>query len=173
LGIGLICKFVGNKKHGNTTLLLRCDLHGCRHGYGNSCLPNLSDGNQKGESMTHSLYLSIIGAVVFLTAYIILRLLRDNERLIVELHEAKAKARTLDADLSEARRSNRKANAHIEQLKNQLVVMGKKLPEYHNEAIGYKIRINAVMAEHRKTIQQLYGRIGAMQRQINRLKSLP
>ena len=72
--------------------------------------------------MTHSLYLSIIGAVVFLAAYIILRLLRDNERLIAELDEAKAEARTLDA-------------------------------------------------EHRQTIQHLYGRIGAMQKQLNRLKS--
>lgn len=74
--------------------------------------------------MTHSLYLSIIGAVVFFAAYIILCLLRNNERLIAELDEAKAEAKTLDA-------------------------------------------------EHRQTIQQLYGRIGAMQRQINKLKSLP
>lgn len=74
--------------------------------------------------MTHSLYLSIIGAVVFIAAYIILRLLRDNERLIAELDDAKAEERTLDT-------------------------------------------------EHRETIQQLYGRIGAMQRQINKLKSLP
>jgi len=41
--------------------------------------------------MTHSLYLSIIGAVVFIAAYIILRLLRDNERLIAELDWAESK----------------------------------------------------------------------------------
>lgn len=97
-------------------------MHRFGSGYGCSCLLRLE--NRKQETMTHSLYLSIIGAVVFIAAYIILRLLRDNEWLILELDEAKAEARTLDA-------------------------------------------------EHRKTIQQLYGRIGAMQRKINRLKSLP
>jgi len=79
---------------------------------------------ENNKTMTHSLYLSIIGAVVFIAAYIILRLLRDNDRLMLELDEAKAEARTLDA-------------------------------------------------EQRQTIQQLYGRIGAMQRRINKLKSLP
>jgi len=74
--------------------------------------------------MTHSIQLLIIGLIVFAASYIILRLLRDNERLIAELDEAKAEARTLDA-------------------------------------------------EHRQTIQQLYGRIGAMQKQLNQLKSLP
>ena len=111
--------------------------------------------------MTHSLYLSIIGAVVFLAAYIILRLLRDNERLILELEEVKAEARTLDADLDEARRANARAN-------EQLDAMGKKLARHNYEAKGYEISLNAVEAEHRKTVQQLYGRIGAMQRNINR-----
>ena len=123
--------------------------------------------------MTHSLYLSIIGAVVFIAAYIILRLLRDNERLMAELDDAKAEARTLDADLDEARRSNGIDNAHIEQLYAQLDVMDIRLSKYKKEAKGYEISLNALDAEHRKTIQQLYGRIGAMQRKINRLKSLP
>ena len=123
--------------------------------------------------MTHSLYLSIIGAVVFLAAYIILRLLRDNERLILELDEAKAEARTLDADLDDARRNNRLANAYIEQLFDQEEVLSERLSKYKKEAKGYEISLNAVEAEHRKTIQQLYGRIGAMQRRINKLKSVP
>ena len=123
--------------------------------------------------MTHSLYLSIIGAVVFFAAYIILRLLRDNERLIAELDDAKAEARTLDADLDEARRSNGIDNAQIKQLYAQLDVMDIRLSKYKKEAKGYEISLNALDAEHRKTIQQLYGRIGAMQRKINRLKSLP
>jgi len=121
--------------------------------------------------MTHSLYLSIIGAVVFIAAYIILRMLRDNERLIAELDEAKAEARTLDADLDQARRNNRLANAHIEKLNAQLDALGKRLAEYNNEAKAWKIKFNALDAEHRKTIQHLYGRIGAMQRRINRLKN--
>jgi chromosome segregation ATPase len=140
--------------------------------------------------MTHSLYLSIIGAVVFLAAYIILRLLRDNERLMAELDETKAEARTLDADLDEARRSNGKANAYIERLNRQIDAISESVAEYTNEAKAWKIRFNAVAdeneklrrekkelrmaenesAEHRKTIQHLYGRIGAMQRKINRLK---
>ena len=95
-----------------------------RFGSGYRCSGLLSLENRKQQTMTHSLYLSIIGAVVFIAAYIILRLLRDNDRLMLELDEAKAEARTLDA-------------------------------------------------EQRQTIQQLYGRIGAMQRQINKLKSLP
>lgn len=148
--------------------------------------------------MTHSLYLSIIGAVVFFAAYIILRLLRDNERLMLELDEAKAEARTLDADLDEARRSNGKANAYIEQLNSQLDVMGKRLAEYNNEAKSWKIRFEEVANDniklhnqfkaenkewralakreylrHKKEKQSLYGRIGAMQRQINKLKFLP
>ena len=123
--------------------------------------------------MTHSLYLSIIGAVVFIAAYIILRLLRDNERLIAELDDAKAEARTLDADLDEARRSNGIDNAQIKQLYAQLDVMDIRLSKYKKEAKGYEISLNALDAEHRKTIQHLYGRIGAMQRKINRLKSLP
>ena len=123
--------------------------------------------------MTHSLYLSIIGAVVFIAAYIILRLLRDNERLMAELDDAKAEARTLDADLDEARRSNGIDNAQIKQLYAQLDVMDIRLSKYKKEAKGYEISLNALDAEHRKTIQQLYGRIGAMQRKINRLKSLP
>ena len=118
--------------------------------------------------MTHSLYLSIIGAVVFLAAYIILRLLRNNERLILELEEAKADARTLDADLDQARRNNRLANAYIEKLNAQLDVLGKRLSKYNKEAKVWKIRLDALEAEHRKTVQQLYGRIGAMQRNINR-----
>ena len=108
--------------------------------------------------MTHSLYLSIIGAVVFFAAYIILRLLRNNERLILELEEAKA----------EARRRNNKANENIGQLNFQLEILKKKLTVYNKEAKGYEISLNALEAEHRKTVQQLYGRIGAMQRNINR-----
>jgi len=120
LRIGLVCNLRQNKQHGNTTLLGGWHLHRFGSGYGCSGLLRLE--NRKEQTMTHSLYLSIIGAVVFIAAYIILRLLRDNDRLMLELDEAKAEARTLDA-------------------------------------------------EHRQTIQQLYGRIGAMQRRINRLKN--
>ena len=130
--------------------------------------------------MTHSLYLSIIGALVFLAAYIILRLLRDNERLILELDELKAEARTLDSDLDEARRLNGRASKDIEQLLKKEDAMFKRLAEYNNEAKGWKIRFNALVAENhrikseqRQTIQRLYGRIGAMQRRINKLKYVP
>lgn len=123
--------------------------------------------------MTHSLYLSIIGAVVFIAAYIILRLLRDNERLIAELDDAKAEVRTLDADLDEARRSNSQANETIGQPFPQVEVLSDRLERYKNEAKAWEIRSKALDVEHRQTIQQLYGRIGAMQRQINKLKSLP
>ena len=174
--IDLVCKFVKIKQHGNTTLLGGWHLHRLGSGYGCGCLLRLH--NRKEQTMTHSLYLSIIGAVVFFAAYIILRLLRDNERLIAELDDAKAEARTLDADLDEARRSNGKANAYIEQLLEKEDAMFKRLEEYNNEAKGWKIRFNALVAEshklkseHRQTIQQLYGRIGAMQRKINRLKN--
>ena len=145
------------------------------HRFGSSyrCSSLLRLENRKRQTMTHSLYLSIIGAVVFIAAYIILRLLRDNERLIAELDDAKAEARTLDADLDEARRSNGIDNAQIKQLYAQLDVMDIRLSKYKKEAKGYEISLNALDAEHRKTIQQLYGRIGAMQRKINRLKSLP
>ena len=142
-----------------------------RFGSGYRCSGLLSLENRKEQTMTHSLYLSIIGAVVFIAAYIILRLLRDNERLIAELDDAKAEARTLDADLDEARRSNGKANAYIEQLNSQLDVMGKRLAEYNNEAKSWKIRFDLADFERRKTIQHLYGRIGAMQRQLNRLRN--
>ena len=111
--------------------------------------------------MTHSIQLSIIGLIVFAASYIILRLLRNNERLILELEEAKA----------EARRRNNKANENIGQLNFQLEILKKKLTVYNKEEKGYEISLNAVEAEHRKTIQQLYGRIGAMQRQLNRLKN--
>ena len=84
--------------------------------------------------MTHSIQLVIIGVIVSIAAYIILRLLRNNERLILELDEAKAEVRTLDADLYEARRSNGKANAYIEQLNEQLDVMARRLSEHNNEA---------------------------------------
>ena len=150
-----------NKQHGNTTLLGGWHLH--RFGSGYRCSGLLSLENRKRQTMTHSLYLSIIGAVVFIAAYIILRLLRDNERLIAELDDAKAKAR----------RRNNKANENIGQLNFQLEILRKKLTVYNKEAKGYEISLNALDAEHRKTIQQLYGRIGAMQRQINKLKSLP
>jgi chromosome segregation ATPase len=120
--------------------------------------------------MTHSIQLLIIGLIVFAASYIILRLLRNNERLILELEEAKTKVKTLDADLYEARRSNNKANAYIEQLNSQLDVMGKRLAEYNNEAKSRKISFDLADFERRKTIQHLYGRIGAMQKQINRLK---
>jgi chromosome segregation ATPase len=124
----------------------------------------------KPNNMETLLYLSSVAFLIIIGVYIIFRLFRDNEQLIVELHEAKAEVRTLGVDLYEARRSNGKANAYIEQLNNQLIVMGKKLPEYNNEAKRWKFKLNALDAEHRKTIQQLYGRIGAMQKQINRLK---
>jgi chromosome segregation ATPase len=100
----------------------------------------------------------------------------------------------LDTDLDEAIQSNEKANAYIEQLSelldeawrankecdtdiqmlnDHIKVLNKRLTKYNNEAKGYEISLNALDAEHRKTIQHLYGRIGAMQRQLNRLKSLP
>ena len=148
--------------------------------------------------MTHSIQLSIIGLIVFAASYIILRLLRNNERLILELEEAKAEARTLDSDLDEARRSNGKANAYIEQLNAQLDVLGKRLSKYNKEAKVWKIRFESVVNENiklreefnakkkqwrslakseyvrnKKEKQRLYGRIGAMQRKINRLKSVP
>ena len=203
--------------------------------------------------MTHSLYLSIIGAVVFLAAYIILRLLRDNERLILELDEAKAEARTLDADLDEARRANVKANdlnkvqskdikalrtriadlaeyekkfnrlqnfhnvyqhtskKERDELREEVSVYSRKVFAYEEDAKKvdleamdlkkYKVRFEAVRQENEKIrqeleskisdladwmdiaskqsmmrkrqAQRLYGRIGAMQRKINRLKSLP
>jgi chromosome segregation ATPase len=129
--------------------------------------------NRKRQTMTNVIQLSIIGGIVFVASYIILQLLRNNERLIAELDDAKAEARTLDADLDEARRSNGKANAYIEQLYAQLDVMDIRLSKYKKQAKGYEISLNALDAEHRKTIQHLYGRIGAMQRKINRLKSLP
>ena len=113
--------------------------------------------------MTHSIQLSIIGLIVFAASYIILRLLRNNERLILELEEAKA----------EARRRNNKANENIGQLNFQLEIFKKKLTVYNNEAKAWKIKFNALEAEHRKTVQQLYGRIGSMQRRINKLKSVP
>ena len=106
-----------------------------------------------------------------MAAFIILRLLRNNERLILELEEAKADARTLDADLDEARRSNGKANEIIKQLFDQEEVLSERLAKHKYEAKGWEIRLDALEAEHRKTIQQLYGRIGAMQRQLNRLKN--
>jgi hypothetical protein len=161
LRIDLVCNLRQNKQHGNTTLLGGWHLH--RFGSSYRCSSLLRLHNRKEQTMTHSLYLSIIGAVVFFAAYIILRLLRDNERLILELEEAKA----------EARRRNNKANENIGQLNFQLEILRKKLTVYNKEAKGYEISLNAVNAEHRKIIQQLYGRIGAMQRQINKLKSLP
>ena len=160
-----------NKQHGNTTLLGGWHLYRIGSGYGCSGLLRLE--NRKRQTMTHSIQLVIIGVIVSIAAYIILRLLRENERLMLELDEAKAEARTLDADLDEARRSNGKANAYIEQLNSQLDVMGKRLAEYNNEAKSWKIRFDLADFERRKTIQHLYGRIGAMQRQINKLKSLP
>jgi len=165
-------------------------------GYGCGCLLRLE--NRKEQTMTHSLYLSIIGAVVFLAAYIILRLLRNNERLILELEEAKAEARTLDSDLDEARRSNGKANEIIKQLFDQEEVLSESLSKYKKEAKVWKIRFESVVNENiklreefnakkkqwrslakseyvrnKKEKQRLYGRIGAMQRKINRLKSVP
>jgi chromosome segregation ATPase len=171
LCIDLVCKFVENKQHGNTTLLGGWHLHRFGSGYGCSGLLRLD--NRKEQTMTHSLYLSIIGAVVFFAAYIILRLLRDNERLMAELDDAKAEARTLDTDLDEARRSNGQATEKIRHLNFQVEVLSKRLAEYNNETKAWEIRCNIVDTEYRKTIQQLYGRIGAMQRKINRLKSLP
>lgn len=106
--------------------------------------------------MTHSIQLVIIGVIVSIAAYIILRLLRENERLILELDEAKTKVKTLDRDLDEARRSNREAVRVAKNVRMQYK--------------AHRVKHNAVDAEHRKTIQHLYGRIGAMQRQINRLK---
>lgn len=156
-----------NKQHGNTTLLGGWHLH--RFGSGYRCSGLLSLENRKQQTMTHSLYLSIIGAVVFFAAYIILRLLRDNERLIAELDEAKTEARTLDADLDEARRANATANKHTERLIAQL-----KESKAEEDALDYFLEhATEENKKHKELIQQLYGRIGAMQRQINKLKSLP
>jgi uncharacterized membrane protein YhiD involved in acid resistance len=138
-----------------------------RFGSGYRCNGLLRLHNRKQQTMTHSLYLSIIGAVVFLAAYIILRLLRDNERLILELDDAKAEARTLDTDLDEARRSNGKANAYIQQLNVKL-----KESKAEEDALDYFLEhATEENKKHKELIQQLYGRIGAMQRQINRLKN--
>lgn len=156
-----------NKQHGNTTLLGGWHLH--RFGSGYRCSGLLSLENRKQQTMTHSLYLSIIGAVVFFAAYIILRLLRDNDRLMLELDEAKAEARTLDADLDEARRANATANKHTERLIAQL-----KESKAEEDALDYFLEhATEENKKHKELIQQLYGRIGAMQRQINKLKSLP
>lgn len=148
--------------------------------------------------MTQEVYLSIIVAIVFLATYLIYRLYRDNEQLRIELKYTQKEAKILESNLHEQRESEGVANAYIKQLKTQLDVMGKRLAEYNNEAKGYKIRFNAVAGEyekireqikileakinewehaykaskimHKRKLQSLYGRIGAMQRRINRLK---
>ena len=119
--------------------------------------------------MTHSIQLVIIGVIVSIAAYIIVRLLRENERLILELDDAKAEARTLDADLDEARRANATANKHTERLIAQL-----KESKAEEDALDYFLEhATEENKKHKELIQQLYGRIGAMQRQINKLKSVP
>lgn len=131
--------------------------------------------------MTHELYITIICTIVAAGIIIIGKLYDRIEKLKAELDEAKAEARTLDADLDDARRNNRLANAHIEKLNAQLDVLAKRLSKYNKEAKGWKIKFSAVTTENKelrekaekrqaelqKTIQRLYGRIGAMQRQIN------
>ena len=123
--------------------------------------------------MKHELYLIIICAIVAAGIIIIGKLYDRIEKLKAELDDADAELKELDLICLKARRSNGKANAYIEQLNAQLDVMGKSLSKYKKEAKGYEISLNAVEAEHRKTVQQLYGRIGAMQRRINKLKSVP
>lgn len=147
--------------------------------------------------MTHELYLIIICLLVIAGSIIIGELYSRIGSLKTEVYKAKGEAKALAGELDEERGNKRIVEnwlmetlneneillKHLDELRSQIDALHKQVEAKkswkarfesvtkQNEAL--RERQKRLIGEHRKAIQRLYGRIGSMQRQLNRLKSLP